>query len=109
MKNRRKPSEPKERRGRFKLDEQPDERDIERSWASKPDSSGSGKWTERAWQLVITLIAAVMILTLVITLLPPCTRRSQKPVEPEIETQTGYVTHVTDGPTIMVTRVRAKS
>ncbi len=98
----REPEKPPEERWRFKLDEGPDERDVERSWSPDP-GDGISKWTSRLWQILIAIFAVVMVGTLVITLLPPCNRSGNAPdAEPAIELETGSVTRVIDGRTIVV-------
>lgn len=94
-----KPNDPQDLRRLWK-DEGPSEDDIERSWS---DGSGgkSGGWTERWWQILITVVGIVIVGSLVITVLPLRSRNANvQPPPPQLET--GTVVRVIDGRTIFV-------
>ena len=94
-----KPNDPQDLRRLWK-DEGPSEDDIERSWS---DGSGgrSGGWTERWWQILITVVGIVIVGSLVITVLPLRSRNANvQPPPPQLET--GTVVRVLDGRTIFV-------
>ncbi len=95
-----KPNDPQDLRRLWK-DEGPSEEDIERSWSDGPDGGNSGSWRERWWQILITLVGIVIIVSLVITVLPLRSRNANvQPPPPQLETAT--VVRVIDGRTIFV-------
>ena len=94
-----KPNDPQDLRRLWK-DEGPSEEDIERSW-SESGNGKSGGWTERWWQILITVVGIVIVGSLVITVLPLRTRNANvQPPPPQLET--GTVVRVIDGRTIFV-------
>ena len=82
-------------------DEGPSERDISRSWSDENGGGKSGGWTDRWWQILITLVGIVIVVSLVITVLPLRSRNANvQPPPPQVET--GTVVRVIDGRTIFV-------
>ena len=95
-----KPNDPQDLRSLWK-DEGPSDKDIERSWSEGPDGGKSGGWTERWWQILITVVGIVIVGSLVITVLPLRSRNANvQPPPPQLET--GTVVRVIDGRTIFV-------
>ena len=95
-----KPNEPQDLRRLWK-DEGPSEEDIERSWSDGSGNGKSGGWTERWWQILITVIGIIIVASLVITVLPLRSRNANvQPPPPQLET--GTVVRVIDGRTIFV-------
>ena len=72
-----KPNDPQDLRRLWK-DEGPSEEDIERSWSESGDGK-SGSWTERWWQILITVVGIVIVGSLVITVLPLPNEERQRP------------------------------
>ena len=78
--------------------EGPSERDIDRSWTDESGGGNPGGWTDRWWQILITLVGLVIIFSLLITVLPFRSRNTN--VQPKLES--GTVVRVIDGRTIFV-------
>ena len=93
------PEDPQDARPPRK-DEGPSQQDIDRSWSDVSGGGKSGGWTDRWWQILITVVGIVIIASLVITVLPFRSRSAN--VQPLPEVETGTVVRVIDGRTIFV-------
>ena len=93
------PEDPQDARPPRK-DEGPSQQDIDRSWSDVSGGGKSGGWTDRWWQILITVVGIVIIVSLVITVLPFRSRSAN--VQPLPEVETGTVVRVIDGRTIFV-------
>ena len=63
------PEDPQDARPPRK-DEGPSQQDIDRSWSDVSGGGKSGGWTDRWWQILITVVGIVIVGSLVITVLP---------------------------------------
>ena len=93
------PEDPQDARPPRK-DEGPSQQDIDRSWSDVSGGGKSGGWTDRWWQILITVVGIVIVGSLVITVLPFRSRSAN--VQPLPEVETGTVVRVIDGRTIFV-------
>ena len=93
------PQDPQDARPPRK-DEGPSQQDIDRSWSDVSGGGKSGGWTDRWWQILITVVGIVIVGSLVITVLPFRSRSAN--VQPLPEVETGTVVRVIDGRTIFV-------